>query len=1317
MEKILLLKLEADLKQPITSVDQLKERVKTLTSALTAMPKSGTKEFNNLASTISKGLNIPLGESINRLNQFSKAATNEVRKGKNELKDFNKNLREILPASNSINAMRVRSRALAKEVDNLDTSTAKFVQKSRELKQVNDQLIQLESNTSRFGRGVGNYQTAFKNFGRNFASAFGVGSGIFAFVKLLKDGAKIIGDFDQATADLAAILQITKEEAKEFTDLAKKLGSTTAFTATEVLQLETSLAKLGFNGEEIILATKSVEDFAIAVGANAADAAALAGAQVRAFGLDASETERVVSAMAVSTTKSALDFNKLQVSLSKVSPVAKSFGFTIEETLGLLGTLANAGFEGSSIGTATRNILLNLADSNGLLAKELGGSVNSIEELVPALIKLRNEGINLNEALELTDKRSVAAFSNFLENAESVNTLTDSLTGVGDQLEVLVETKLDSVQGSLKLARSAWEGFVLSIEDGSGPISNSVQGVIDSFSNLFTLLTQINNGEKSFEDIGEGIISKFGIIGAILEELGIIDSFSTQKEKAEDLAKKVEDLFNVVRDQENTTVELFNRNVNDQGYIDNIKQQLERLGLSAEEAETKLFELFGEIDRGFSKTKTDLSSFAEFSSDVSLSSIDEVKGAIAEQVSIINKADFGSPVFKAAATRLKELKKILGEYEKALKDTSKESEVFAVGSLAQLRKSVSELKKEFDESGPEDFKDKLLELSKAKLNLKEKEEEVKAFIKIFDDNNDNSIEKLVERQVDSLNIIRNNALALAVETEANEEILAENRKQINLTADIAILEKRKQLFAEGSQEITKIELDLVEARKKLNSIDESISLGINIQSSNIDKAKEIALNVAQEISTTTEELKDREVLINLQADAAILENKKKLAKEGSTERLKIENDLIRKQTDIRKQALIVDTNLSGDLENIERERLARIKAAQDVFDSESNYTEQVEKINKESYVKTLKERIEATEANTLERLVLEQKLADAEIQIEQEKINAKKALNMELSSFIFDTFNLIANTLLEIQAENDRAETERIIAEIEARNEREAEAIEDKYRKEVAAAGNNSALISKIEDKKAKSIEKIEAEKEAAIEQERKKSFENQKRRDKAAAIVAGGLAVVRILADVPKADFGVATALLIAAAVSETLSQIAIIDAQTYARGGMYGKKERGGYIDKGRPHSTGGNPILDHMGNKIGEVEKDESFVNKRSTSMFYDLISSINNFNNFGKKFPGARTIDLSQFIGGKFNKPSYKQGGPFKISPDVMKMAQGGVVQQRPTSDGSKVEYLLGVLIQDINLMNDNVVGAISNIQSTSEDLQEIYQMIKDEQAAN
>lgn len=105
-------------------------------------------------------------------------------------------------------------------------------------------------------------------------------------------------------------------------------------------------------------------EFAIAVGCDLAESAALAGATLRMFGLTSKDTEDALGTLAVATNKSSLNFAYLQTAMSIVGPVDKTFGFSLKDTSALLGTLANAGFDASSAATTTRNILLNLVNVN-----------------------------------------------------------------------------------------------------------------------------------------------------------------------------------------------------------------------------------------------------------------------------------------------------------------------------------------------------------------------------------------------------------------------------------------------------------------------------------------------------------------------------------------------------------------------------------------------------------------------------------------------------------------------------------------------------------------------------------------------------------------------------------------------------------------------------------------------------------------------------------------------------------------------------------------------------------------------------------------
>lgn len=427
-----------------------------------------------------------------------KAAERNAKAVENERNSYKKLVVET--RNNKNESKRLAARLLELEAAG-KKNTKGFRELKREYKQVtraaqegDAQLKKIDKTVGDNFRNVGNYAGAVNKL-KGVLGGLGAAFGVF---QVIKSGASIVADFDQAQADLQAISGKTAEEIAGLTEQAKELGATTQFSATQITEMQTELAKLGFTNEQISDSTGAVANFAAATGAEIPRAAALAGSAMRAFGLDASEMDRVVSTLGVATTKTALDFSKLETGLSTVAPVAKSFGFSVEDTTALLGQLANSGFDASSAATATRNILLNLADANGSLAQELGRPIKSADDLAAGLQELQARGIDLGEALELTDKRSVAAFQTFIDGSDSLVELRDSITGANDELEAMAEKRLDTIGGQFTLLQSAWEGFILSLNEGTG-VGETVKNLIGFIAeNLNTILGIIGKVTTAF---------------------------------------------------------------------------------------------------------------------------------------------------------------------------------------------------------------------------------------------------------------------------------------------------------------------------------------------------------------------------------------------------------------------------------------------------------------------------------------------------------------------------------------------------------------------------------------------------------------------------------------------------------------------------------------------------------------------------------------------------------------------------------------------------------------------------------------------------
>lgn len=450
---------------------------------LEAEGKKGSKEWQNLKKSL-------------------KEYSNEIKANNEKIKELDKRLDLNKRTASELSK---RLRELRRDLQN--TSKATDPQRYKELQRQIKQTEVAYRSASGAAKGFMGSLLNLASIKRTMAGFFmGMGSMIaMSVISGFKKAIDTIVEFEKANSRLAGVLGTTKAGIKDLTDEARRLGATTSYTASEVTQLQTELAKLGFDKNQIKAMEEPILKFAVAVDTDLASAATVAGGALRVFGKDAADSESVLATLAVATTKSALSFEHYSTMLSTAAPVAHAFNFSLEDTTALMGALRNANFDASSAATATRNILLNLADGSGKLAKALGGPVKDLDGLVAGLKKLKNEGIDLATALDLTDKRSVAAFETFLNGADSILQLRDSITGAKGAFNDMYKEMGDNTATAMKILSSTVEGLFLKFYEGRGAfkgfiemLTQFVQGISDTVGRadspinlLFTGLTNI----------------------------------------------------------------------------------------------------------------------------------------------------------------------------------------------------------------------------------------------------------------------------------------------------------------------------------------------------------------------------------------------------------------------------------------------------------------------------------------------------------------------------------------------------------------------------------------------------------------------------------------------------------------------------------------------------------------------------------------------------------------------------------------------------------------------------------------------------------
>ena len=342
-----------------------------------------------------------------------------------------------------------------------------YIKNSRAIKDKSTQLRNLNKNLRESTTNTTKATKASNGMAKQIvkgAAAIGVIVTAFRTVnRVVSSVVTTFTEFEFVMAKVNAISGATEEEFAALTATAEELGRTTFFTAEQVGQLQLNFSKLGFSAQEIIEAQEATLSLATATGSDLARSATVAASAIRGFGLDASETQRVVDVMAVAFSTSALDIEKFQTSMTKVAPIAKSAGFSIEDTTTIMAKLSDAGIEASIAGTSLRNILLKMQDPNSDLVKSFGKTIHSLDELIPAMKRFREEGGSMAEVLEVVDLRQAAAFEIMLASSDILTEYRNNLKGSSGEAKRMADIVGDTLQGAFLKFKSALQGLSISI--------------------------------------------------------------------------------------------------------------------------------------------------------------------------------------------------------------------------------------------------------------------------------------------------------------------------------------------------------------------------------------------------------------------------------------------------------------------------------------------------------------------------------------------------------------------------------------------------------------------------------------------------------------------------------------------------------------------------------------------------------------------------------------------------------------------------------------------------------------------------------------
>lgn len=205
-------------------------------------------------------------------------------------------------------------------------------------------------------------------------------------------GFKVASDFDSAMSGVKAISGATGEEFDALRAKAIELGGSTAFSANEVAEAMTEMAKAGWDSQQILDGMGGVLDAAAASGENLGTVSTIVADAITGFGMEAKESTRVADLLTQAANSGTIGINDLGESFKYIAPVAGSMGLSIEDVTTALSAMSMSGIKGSQAGTSLRGVLTRMVkptdqvaaamDELGIVLTNSDGTFKSLDQIL-----------------------------------------------------------------------------------------------------------------------------------------------------------------------------------------------------------------------------------------------------------------------------------------------------------------------------------------------------------------------------------------------------------------------------------------------------------------------------------------------------------------------------------------------------------------------------------------------------------------------------------------------------------------------------------------------------------------------------------------------------------------------------------------------------------------------------------------------------------------------------------------------------------------------------------------------------------------------
>lgn len=461
-----------------------------------------------MASRI-KGITVEIGGDTTGLDKALKSVNSSIKTTQSSLRDVSKLLKldptntELLTqkqkllkdaigsTKEKLDALKLAQEQAKAQLESGDLGQDKYdalqreiIETEQELKRLQDQAIESNAALAKIEAVGDKLQTA----GDKISGAGQKLLPVTAAVAGLGTAAvKTTADFDTSMSQVQATMGITKDAETQLNgesvntvealrDLAKQMGSETAFSASECADAMNYLALAGYDTQEIYDTLPTVLNLAAAGGIDLASASDMVTDAMSALGMETSEADTMVDQMSKTASTTNTSVAQLGEAILTIGATAKTVKGGTAELNTALGILANNGIKGAEGGTHLRNVILALQsptdkaaacmESLGVEVYDSEGNMRSLNDILGDL-NTSMDGMTSAEKQNIIssifNKTDLAAVNSLLvSTGDSWDSLQQSITESGGAAQQMADTQLDNLSGQITILKSALEGLAIS---------------------------------------------------------------------------------------------------------------------------------------------------------------------------------------------------------------------------------------------------------------------------------------------------------------------------------------------------------------------------------------------------------------------------------------------------------------------------------------------------------------------------------------------------------------------------------------------------------------------------------------------------------------------------------------------------------------------------------------------------------------------------------------------------------------------------------------------------------------------------------------